>query len=113
MGPHIGKTDKDSIFFISDVVPITMKYIEREYIVGPKGHNKQYIIKNKKLIRELERKVGRIIAYEKSYIKSQGKPKFRQRVLDIHDYLEKELTTESNKSVLEEQIVYAGTSSDT
>jgi len=96
---HVGKTDKNSIFFISDVVPITMKYIEREYMVGPKSHNRQYVIKNKKLIAELERKVGRIIAFEKSYAQSQGKPKFRQRILDIYNYLEQELTLHSVQSV--------------
>lgn len=87
---HVGKTDKDSIFFISDVVPITMNYIEREYLVGPKNNNRQYVIKNPKLIAELERKVGRIIAYEKSYTQTNGKPKFRQRILDIYAHLESE-----------------------
>ena len=29
---HIGNTNEKSIFFISDVVPITDKYIEREYL---------------------------------------------------------------------------------
>lgn len=106
---HVGKTDKDSIFFISDLVPITMKYIEREYIVGPQKNNKQYVIKNKNLIAELERKVSRIIAYEKSYIQSQGKPKFRQRFLDIYDYLEKELSLKTIQSA-SEQIASADTS---
>jgi hypothetical protein len=92
---HVGKTDKDSIFFISDVVPITIKYIEREYLVGPKNNNKHYVIKNPKLISELERKVGRIVRFEKNYTKSKGKPKFRQRFLDIYNYLEQELIRES------------------
>lgn len=92
---HVGKTDKDSIFFISDVVPITIKYIEREYLVGPKNNNKHYVIKNPKLISELERKDGRIIRFEKNYTKSKGKPKFRQRFLDIYNYLEQELIRES------------------
>lgn len=30
---HVGKTTTKSIFFISDVVPITDKYIEREYLI--------------------------------------------------------------------------------
>lgn len=86
---HIGRTDKKSIFFISDVVPITLNYIERKYLVGP--NKQQYIIKNKKLIQELERKVGRIISFEKDYTKSKGQPKFRQRILDVHSYLLKEV----------------------
>lgn len=86
---HIGRTDKKSIFFISDVVPITLNYIERKYLVGP--NKQQYIIKNKILIQELERKVGRIISFEKNYTKSKGQPKFRQRILDVHSYLLKEV----------------------
>lgn len=34
---HIGNTTVKSIFFSSDVIPITDKYIEREY----SGHNKK------------------------------------------------------------------------
>ncbi|HDR7398128.1 hypothetical protein [Bacillus toyonensis] len=89
---HVGKTDKKSIFFISDVVPITLNYIERKYLVGPRDNQKQYIIKNKKLISELERKIGRIISFEKNYTETKGHPKFRQRLLDIHSYLLNELT---------------------
>ena len=51
---HVGNTDQKSIFFISDVVPITDKYIEREYI--GKYTEVIYEIKNKKLIAELEKK---------------------------------------------------------
>lgn len=108
---HVGKTDKDSIFFVSDVVPITMKYIEREYLVGPKSNNKQYIIKNPKLISELERKVGRIIRFEKNYTQSKGKPKFRQRFLEIYNYLEQELIRESIQSTQKQ--IAATRSSDT
>lgn len=88
---HIGKTDKKSIFFISDVVPITLEYIERGYLIGPKSNQIQYVIKNKNLIKELERKVGRIISFEKNYTATNGQSKFRQRFLDIHNYLLTEL----------------------
>lgn len=54
---YVGKTDKRSIFFISDVIPITQKYIKCECLVGQKSDQNQYIIKNKALIKELERKV--------------------------------------------------------
>lgn len=30
---HVGKTDIKSIFFISDVIPIIDKYLEREYLI--------------------------------------------------------------------------------
>ena len=57
---HIGKTTTDTIFFISDVIPIKEIYIDREYL----GFNNiHYVIKNKKLISELERKLKRIIIF--------------------------------------------------
>ena len=84
---HIGRTDVDSIFFISDAVPITDKYIERDYI--GKYTNKHYIIKNKKLISELERKLKRILSWE------NFKPNyFRQHITDIKNYLLEELNSE-------------------
>lgn len=81
---HIGKTDVNSIFFISDIIPITDKYIEREYI--GKYSNQIYIIKNKKLLRELERKVKRILSWENSHPNY-----YRQHITDMVQYLTKEL----------------------
>ena len=76
---HLGKTTTKSIFFISDVIPITDKYIAREYL----GYNSQiYIIKNKHLIAELERKLKRILSYE-----AVNKNYFRQHITDIKNYL--------------------------
>lgn len=85
---HIGNTTKKSIFFISDVIPITKDYIEREYI----GHDKQvYVIKNKTLLLELTNKLKRILAFEKN------KPNyFRQNITSLYNELVKEL---ENKSV--------------
>lgn len=81
---HVGNTTVKSIFFISDVIPITDKYIEREYTNY--FSNQIHEIKNKKLITELERKVSRILAWEK------GKPNyFRQHISDVKDALIKEL----------------------
>ena len=87
---HIGRTDVYSIFFISDAVPITDKYIERNYIGKYTG--KQYVIKNKNLIFELERKLKRILSWENS------RPNyFRQHITDIKNYLVKELGMESEQ----------------
>ena len=81
---HLGKTTTQSIFFISDVIPITDKYINREYL----GYNSQiFIIKNPKLIGELERKLRRILAYE------HANPNyFRQHITDIKQHLLSELS---------------------
>ena len=87
---HIGRTDEKSIFFISDVVPITDKYIERAYIGKYTG--KPYIIKNNKLLDELIRKTKRILSWENS------KPNFyRQHITDLKNYLIEELENEKNK----------------
>ncbi|MCQ4023317.1 hypothetical protein GMA13_09995 [Ruminococcus sp. zg-924] len=76
---HIGRTTTKSIFFISDVIPITDKYIERQYL----GYDRNaYIIKNPNLLSELERKLKRIIFFE-----DKNKNYFRQHITDIKNYL--------------------------
>ena len=85
---HIGKTNEKSIFFISDVVPLTDKYIDREYKNKTK---KIHIVKNKVLLSELEYKLGRILEFE------NRKPNcFRQHITDIKNYLIEELNKEKN-----------------
>ena len=80
---HIGRTNKKSIFFISDVIPITEAYIDREY----NGYDgQQYIIKNPNLIKELTRKLYRILAFE-----SSRNNYFRQRITDVKNALISEL----------------------
>lgn len=77
---HVGRTDVMSIFFISDLIPITEKYIEREYI--GKYTNSLYTIKNQMLLSELKRKVLRILAWE------DANPNyFRQNITNIKQYL--------------------------
>ena len=80
---HIGRTTTKSIFFISDAVPITDKYIETIHVDKCNNH---YIIKNKKLIKELERKLYRILSVENS-----KKNAFRQHITDIKSALIDEL----------------------
>ena len=80
---HIGKTNIKSIFFISDVVPITIDYIDREYLTYG---NHQYVIRNSNLIKELEYKLKRILKYE------NANPNFfRQHITDLKQYLLQEL----------------------
>ncbi|EEY35930.1 hypothetical protein [Pseudoleptotrichia goodfellowii] len=80
---HIGKTTVESIFFISDVIPIIDKYIEKKYLIYNSEH---YIIKNRKLIEELERKLRRILFYE-----SINPNFFRQHITDIKNKLIEEI----------------------
>lgn len=80
---HIGNTNEKSIFFISDVVPITDKYIDREYLNQSK---KIHIVKNKVLLADLEYKLRRILTYERN-----NPNFFRQHITDIKNYLINEL----------------------
>lgn len=81
---HIANTDVTSIFFISDVIPITDKYIDREYL--GKYTNRIYIVKNKIAIKEINRKLNRILSFEKATPNY-----FRQHITDVKEYLLKEL----------------------
>jgi len=86
---HVGKTNEKSIFFISDAVPFTEKYIDREYRNKTKSI---HIVKNKVLLAELEYKLGRILELE------NRKPNyFRQHITDIKNYLIEELKTENKE----------------
>ena len=84
---HVGRTTAKSIFFISDAIPITDKYIEGIHVGADKRH---YVIKNPNLIEELERKLKRILSYE------NARPNyFRQHISDVKNRLLKELNKES------------------
>lgn len=81
---HIGRTSSKSIFFISDAISINEEYIEGEHVGGDGKH---YIIKNKNLISELQRKLLRILSYENS------KPNyFRQHITDVKQQILQDLT---------------------
>ena len=83
---HIGRTTNKSIFFITDVIPITSKYILEEHL----GSNlKHFIIKNPNLIRDLNYKLRRILKFE-----SEKPNYFRQHITDTKNYLLNELNIE-------------------
>jgi hypothetical protein len=85
---HVGNTNEKSIFFISDVVPFTDKYVEREYLNKTK---RIHIIKNKILLSELEYKLKRILEFENRKPNS-----FRQHITDLKKYLINELSHDIN-----------------
>lgn len=89
---HVGRTSSQSIFFISDAIPITDKYIDGIHVGGDNQH---YIIKNPKLIAELERKLFRILSVENA-----EHNKFRQHITDVKHYLLTELAAASSESQL-------------
>lgn len=80
---HVGRTSTKSIFFITDAIPITDKYIDSVHVGGDGNH---YIIKNPNLIAELERKLFRILSLENS-----KNNYFRQRITDVKKHLLEEL----------------------
>lgn len=84
---HVGRTTGKSIFFISDVFPVTDKYVEREYL-GFDGT--PYEIKNRKMLIELERKLRRIL-----YFETKRPNYFRQHITDIKNFLLNEEEDES------------------
>ncbi len=84
---HVGRTSSQSIFFISDAIPITDKYIDSIHVGGDGKH---YVIKNPNLIQELERKLFRILAVENSRNDS-----FRQHITSLKRYLLAELQADS------------------
>ena len=81
---HVGRTTAQSIFFISDAIPITDKYIAE---VHKGADDKHFVIKNRKLAAELERKLFRILSVENS-----DHNHFRQHITDVKLYLLEEIT---------------------
>lgn len=86
---HIGRTTTKSIFFISDAIPITDKYIDGVHVGANEEH---YVIKNTQLIQELERKLFRILAVENA-----NNNNYRQHITDVKKYLLQELLDDSEK----------------
>lgn len=83
---HVGRTSTQSIFFVSDAIPITDKYIDSVHVGGDGKH---FIIKNPHLAKELERKLLRILAVE------NARPnRYRQHITEVKNHLIRELNQE-------------------
>ena len=88
---HIGRTTNKSIFFISRVIPITDKYISEEHLDLNKEH---FVIQNKCLISELQRKLFRILQMENS------RPNyFQQHITDLKNYLLNEIEQDKKNTL--------------
>jgi len=75
---HIGHTNRPAIFKISNVLPITEDYIEGEYI--SKGIH--LILRDQKLIADIERKLSRILFDE-----SRHPNKYEQHISSVYAFL--------------------------
>ena len=89
---HVGRTTAKSIFFLSDAIPITDKYIDSIH-TGSDG--KHFIIKNPNLIGELQRKLFRILAVENAKHDS-----FRQHITSLKQYLLSELNDPATEPII-------------
>lgn len=78
---HIGHTNRPAIFKISNALPITAKYIDGAYI----SQGKHLILRNKKMIAEIERKLAIILFDE-----SQHPNKYEQQISSIYHFLKQE-----------------------
>lgn len=87
---HIAKTTKKALYKISSCVPITDKYIDHEYTT----QNVHVIMKKEDDIKEIERKLKRILAIE-----FRNNNKFPQRITDIRNRLIEELDKETLEEV--------------
>jgi len=75
---HFGHTNRPAIFRISNVLPVTEKYIDGEYT----SQGIHLVLKNEKLIVEIERKLSRILFDE-----SLHPDKYEQHITSICLYL--------------------------
>lgn len=86
---HIGHTNRPALFKISNVFPVTDKYIIREYI----SNNKPLVMKNKTDIATIRKKVLRILSYENQHIN-----KLEQHITDIKNYLIDEMSQDLSQA---------------
>jgi len=75
---HIGHTNRPAIFKISGVLPITQFYISNEYT----SQGVHLILKNNKLITDIENKLARILFDEQRHPN-----KYEQHITTIYSYL--------------------------
>ena len=79
---HIGTTNRPAIYKISNVLPLTVKYIDGEYT----SQGKHLVLKDKNQIAEISRKLSRVLFDEQIHPN-----KYEQRITDIKNYLIEEL----------------------
>jgi len=85
---HIGHTNRPAIFKISNVLPVTEKYVEGEYT----SQGVHLILRNAKLIAEIERKLARILFDE-----GRHPDRYEQHITSIYAVLANEKLESINK----------------
>ena len=79
---HLGHTNRPAIFKISNALPVTEEFIDSEYT----SQGTHLILRDKKLITEIERKLSRILFDE-----SRHPNKCEQHISSIYAFLKGEL----------------------
>lgn len=87
---YIGTTSKPALFKISNALPVSDKYIAKDYIV----RGTQLIMKNEHQICEIQSKLKRILAYE-----SKNPNKFEQHITALKEHICKELSKEQKQTL--------------
>jgi len=85
---HIGHTNRPAIFKISNVLPVTEKHIDGEYT----SQGSHLILRDKKLISEIEKKLFRILFDEKRH-----PDKYEQHITSVYSFLADEITQINSK----------------
>ena len=94
---EINTTMDKSVFNIQDLFPITSKYIDREFKID----GVHYVIKDKNLIKKVEKKASKVISMEMVGEKMLNTSVNVQRIKNI---LEQEINSEKNKKLEVENI---------
>ena len=94
---EINTTMDKSVFNIQDLFPITSKYIDREFKID----GVHYVIKDKNLIKKVEKKASKVISMAMVGEKMLNTSVNVQRIKNI---LEQEINSEKNKKLEVEKI---------
>jgi len=79
---HLGHTNRPAIFRVSSVLPVADRYIEGEYT----SQGAHLVLRDKKLIADIERKLSRILFDE-----SRHPDKYEQRITSIYTFIANEV----------------------
>jgi len=75
---HIGHTNRSAIFKISNLLPVTEQYIDGEYT----SQGVHLVLRDSKLIAEIERKLSRILFDERRHPN-----KYEQHITSVYSFL--------------------------
>lgn len=87
----VGETNKPALFKISNVLPISEKYILREYT----SNGNPLILQDEAQIKEIRQKLYRILAYEALYPN-----RLEQKITAVREYICRELQKEKETSTV-------------